>query len=29
MSFGPLFRFVVGADYAARIVSTDIASRFR
>jgi hypothetical protein len=29
MSFGPLFRFVVGADYAARVVSTILASRTR
>jgi hypothetical protein len=27
LSFGPLFRFVVGADYTARVVSTDVASR--
>jgi cation diffusion facilitator CzcD-associated flavoprotein CzcO len=27
MSFGPLFRFVVGADYTARTVSTHLASR--
>jgi FAD-dependent urate hydroxylase len=27
MSFGPLFRFVVGAEYTARIVSADLASR--
>ncbi len=27
MSFGPLFRFVVGADYTARIVSSFFASR--
>lgn len=26
MSFGPLFRFVVGAEYTARVVSADIAS---
>jgi FAD-dependent urate hydroxylase len=29
MSFGPLFRFVVGADYTARVVSTSLASRQR
>ena len=29
MSFGPLFRFVVGADYSARVVSTFFASRAR
>ncbi|MGH9676034.1 MAG: hypothetical protein ACRD36_02945 [Candidatus Acidiferrum sp.] len=29
MSFGPLFRFVVGADYSARVVSTFFASRTR
>jgi len=29
MSFGPLFRFVVGADYTARVVSTFFASRTR
>ena len=29
MSFGPLFRFVVGADYTARIVSSVLASRGR
>ena len=29
MSFGPLFRFVVGADYTARVVSTIFASRTR
>jgi thioredoxin reductase len=27
MSFGPLFRFVVGADYTARTISRDIATR--
>jgi thioredoxin reductase len=27
MSFGPLFRFVVGADYTARTVSSQLASR--
>lgn len=27
MSFGPLFRFVVGADYTARIVSSFLASQ--
>lgn len=27
MSFGPLFRFVVGAEYTARIVSADLALR--
>ena len=27
MSFGPLFRFVVGADYTARTVSAHLASR--
>ncbi len=27
MSFGPLFRFVIGADYAARTVSSFLASR--
>jgi cation diffusion facilitator CzcD-associated flavoprotein CzcO len=27
MSFGPLFRFVVGADYTARVVSSSLASR--
>jgi FAD-dependent urate hydroxylase len=27
MSFGPLFRFVVGADYTVRIVSTHLAAR--
>ncbi len=27
MSFGPLFRFVVGADYTARTVASDLASR--
>lgn len=27
MSFGPLFRFVVGADYTARTISRHIASR--
>jgi FAD-dependent urate hydroxylase len=26
MSFGPLFRFVVGADYTARVVSSQLAS---
>jgi hypothetical protein len=26
MSFGPLFRFVVGAEYTARIVSAHLAS---
>jgi hypothetical protein len=29
MSFGPLFRFVVGADYTARTVSAHLASRAR
>jgi thioredoxin reductase len=29
MSFGPLFRFVVGADYTARVVSSSLASRGR
>lgn len=29
MSFGPLFRFVVGADYTARKVSAHLASRAR
>ncbi len=29
MSFGPLFRFVVGADYTARVVSGFLASRGR
>jgi FAD-dependent urate hydroxylase len=27
MSFGPLFRFVVGAEYTVRIVSTQLAAR--
>lgn len=27
MSFGPLFRFVAGAEYTARVVSTHLASR--
>ena len=27
MSFGPLFRFVVGADYTARTISRDVATR--
>jgi FAD-dependent urate hydroxylase len=27
MSFGPLFRFVVGAEYTARVVSADVALR--
>jgi FAD-dependent urate hydroxylase len=27
MSFGPLFRFVVGAEYTARIVAADLASQ--
>jgi len=27
MSFGPLFRFVAGADYTARAVSARLASR--
>ena len=27
MSFGPLFRFVVGADFSARIISAHLASR--
>jgi len=27
MSFGPLFRFVVGADYTARTISKHLASR--
>ena len=27
MSFGPLFRFVVGAEYTARVVSSSLASR--
>jgi hypothetical protein len=27
MSFGPLFRFVVGAEYSARIVSAHLAAR--
>lgn len=27
MSFGPLFRFVVGADYSARVVSTRLSAR--
>ncbi len=27
MSFGPLFRFVVGADYTARVVSAKLASQ--
>ncbi len=27
MSFGPLFRFVVGAEYTARIVSAHLASQ--
>ena len=29
MSFGPLFRFVVGADFTARVVSTRLANQFR
>jgi len=29
MSFGPLFRFVVGADYTARTVADHLASRVR
>jgi FAD-dependent urate hydroxylase len=29
MSFGPLFRFVVGADYTARVVASSLASRGR
>jgi hypothetical protein len=29
MSFGPLFRFVVGADYTAQVVSSSLASRGR
>jgi FAD-dependent urate hydroxylase len=29
MSFGPLFRFVVGADYTARVVSSSLVSRGR
>jgi FAD-dependent urate hydroxylase len=29
ISFGPLFRFVVGADYAARTVATHLASKVR
>ena len=29
MSFGPLFRFVVGADYTARVVSSSLAARCR
>jgi thioredoxin reductase len=29
MSFGPLFRFVIGADYTARRVSSHLASRAR
>jgi hypothetical protein len=27
MSFGPLFRFVVGAEYTARVVVANLASR--
>jgi hypothetical protein len=27
MSFGPLFRFVVGAEYTARVVSAHLAAR--
>ena len=27
MSFGPLFRFVVGAEYSARVVSAHLAAR--
>ena len=27
MSFGPLFRFVVGADYTARVVSAHLGSQ--
>ncbi len=27
MSFGPLFRFVVGAEYSARVVSAYLAAR--
>jgi hypothetical protein len=27
MSFGPLFRFVVGAEYTVRIVSDHLAAR--
>ena len=27
MSFGPLFRFVAGCDYASRVVSAQLASR--
>jgi len=29
MSFGPLFRFVIGADYTARRISEHLASRMR
>ena len=29
MSFGPLFRFVAGADYTARVVSSSLAARDR
>jgi hypothetical protein len=29
MSFGPLFRFVVGAEYSARVVATCFSSRAR
>jgi hypothetical protein len=29
MSFGPLFRFVVGAEYTARVVSSHLASLAR
>jgi hypothetical protein len=27
MSFGPLFRFVIGAEYSARVVSTRLSAR--
>jgi hypothetical protein len=29
LSFGPLFRFVAGADYTARVVSSSLAARDR
>jgi hypothetical protein len=27
MSFGPLFRFVIGAEHSARVVSTHLSAR--